>query len=334
LNIINKNQKLLLSGIIGLSIIFLTFGFASAVDDEQFKTAMDLIQSKKTDEAIPILENILKNNPNNMKVLKNLAVAYTETKMCDESVKLYDRILELKPNSPEILYGKAVCYNAMGLPEKSLLILDELGEKFSNETSVLVARGNSHILLQEFDIALEYYQKALEKNPEHKSALTNMILLAKQTSDPILAETYLVKLLGKNPTPSELDPEKGNMPFTMRINDSNIYSATMQMQVRDSSDNLVAIVESEKILYIPHPLMYEIIDHPQLLTETIQDDSGTFEIRKIIVRNEPTITPYFLDRATLSKDGYLVFFAYNMAIPIEEGDYTITEWTIKKKIEI
>ena len=69
-------------------------------------------------------------------------------------------------------------------------------------------------------------------------------------------------------------------------------------------------------------------------TETIQDDSGTFEIRKIIVRNEPTITPYFLDRATLSKDGYLVFFAYNMAIPIEEGDYTITEWTIKKKIEI
>ena len=51
MNIINKNQKLLLSGIIGLSIIFLTFGFASAVDDEQFKTAMDLIQSKKTDEA-------------------------------------------------------------------------------------------------------------------------------------------------------------------------------------------------------------------------------------------------------------------------------------------
>ena len=158
----------------------------------------------------------------------------------------------------KIIYGKNSS-SEYNFPEKSLLILDELGKKFSNETSVLVARGNSHILLQEFDIALEYYQKALEKNPEHKSALTNMILLAKQTSDPILAETYLVKLLGKNPTPSELDPEKGNMPYTMRINDSNIYSATMQMQVRDSSDNLVAIVESEKILYIPHPLMYEII---------------------------------------------------------------------------
>ena len=78
--------------------------------------------------------------------------------------RLYDRILDLKPNSPEILYGKAVCYNAMGLPEKSLLILDELDEKFSNETNVLIARGNSHLLFQEFDIALEYYQKALEKN--------------------------------------------------------------------------------------------------------------------------------------------------------------------------
>ena len=89
----------------------------------------------------------------------------------------------------------------------------------------------------------------------------------------------------------------------------------------------------EKILHVPHPLMYEILDNNAIFVETIQNDAGIFEIKKIIVKDsEPAISSYFLDRATLSFDEYLVFFAYNMAIPIEEGDYTIAEWTIKKKI--
>ena len=330
---IKKYQKLSIF-VIAMFVVSFTITFANAAEqnnDQQIKDAMDLIKSKKIKEAIPLLEQILKNDPKNTTILKNLAVAYTELEMCDKAITVYDKILELTPNSSEIIYGKAVCLNSIGQPEQSLMVLEQIDQKFSNDISVLITKGSSHLILKEHEKAEKYLQQALVKDPNNKPALTNMVYLAIQMKDHDIAAEYLVKLFGPNPTPEELDPDFGIMPFSMQINDSKIYSVTVQMQVRNSSDDLVAIVESEKILHIPHPLMYEIFDKPKIV-ETIQNESGVFEIRKIILRSEPPVTPYFLDRTTLSHEGYFVFFAYNMAIPIEDGDYTITEWTIKKKI--
>ena len=80
--------------------------------------------------------------------------------------------------------------------------------------------------------------------------------------------------------------------------------------------------------------MFKIYDHPSLLVETIENESGIFEKRKIIEEIEPVVNSYFMDRVELyNESGYMVFFAYNMAIPIEEGDRAIIEWTITKKID-
>ena len=80
--------------------------------------------------------------------------------------------------------------------------------------------------------------------------------------------------------------------------------------------------------------MFQIYDHPSLLVETIENNLGTFEIRKVIQEIEPVVNSYFMDRVTLyNTEGYMVFFAYNMAIPIEDGDRAIIEWIITKKID-
>ena len=116
-------------------ILSLIFGSVHAVDEANEKlieSAFSLLKEEKFEQAIPILEKILKSDPNNLLVLKNLAVAYTDTEMYDKAIIQFDKILELKPNSPEILYGKAVSFNSLGQPEKALLTLDKLDKKYSS----------------------------------------------------------------------------------------------------------------------------------------------------------------------------------------------------------
>ena len=153
MNMINKKYQLLFFGIFSFVIISLVSETANAIDennDELIESAMNFIKMDRIDKAIPILEKVLEKDPNNLNVLKNLAVAYADSKMCNESIKLYDRILEIGSNSPEILYGKAVCFNNIGEPEKALLTLDKMGEKYSNNNSVLVTKANANIFLGEF----------------------------------------------------------------------------------------------------------------------------------------------------------------------------------------
>ena len=313
-----KRNNFLFSIIFGFFIIFSIFTFPN-IDAQN--------------EKISELEDIVKNNPKNLDNILQLAVTYYESGMCEKAISLYNEIVDIRSNYPEVIFGKAICLNQLGLPEQSLLILDTVPSQNKNDIPILLTKGNSHLMLKESDKAEEYFKKVLEKNPDSESGLISMITLAKQLRDHKMAETFLAKLFGETPAPSQINPQSGIMQFALSFNDSEIYSASLQMQIRNSADKLVAIVESETILHVPHPLMYEILDNNAIFVETIQNDAGIFEIRKIIVKDsEPIISPYFLDRATLSFDKYVVFFAYNMAIPIEEGDYTISEWTIKKKI--
>ena len=285
-------------------------------------------------QQIQQLESMLEANPNDLNLKLELAVQYYKFGQCEKSIVLYDQVLEIRPNYPEVIFGKASCLNELGLPEESLSVLDTIDSKFANDNSILLAKGNAHLLLMEFEKAGEFYQRVLTKNPDSKSAQNNMIILAKHLNDHEMSGIFQQKLLGENPTPRQLDPQMGNMPYTLPINDSENYSATVQIQIRNQSNQLIAVVESEKILYIPHPFMFKIYDHPSLLVETTENESGIFEKRKIIEEIEPVVNSYFMDRAELyNENGYMVFFAYNMAIPIEEGDRAIIEWTITKKID-
>tara|TARA_B100000029_G_C17568744_1_gene955906 strand:+ start:1319 stop:2287 length:969 start_codon:yes stop_codon:yes gene_type:complete len=321
-----KQSKILKSslyGLIGFFGLFTLFIFPniSAIDEDSF----NLLEEN--------LLNSLKNDPTNLQNLQDLAALYNHAGMCTETIDLLDRILELKPKNPEVLHAKANCLNNLGFPEEALSTLDMLSNRYSNDNPILIAKGNSNLLLLDFDKAEQFYQSVLRNDPNNKSANHNMILVANGKNDLDMAEKYLVKHVGLNPTPLDLNPDTGNMPYTMQINDSEKYTVSVQVQVRSSSDELIAIVESQKILFIPHPLMYEIIDNPRLISKTIQNESGSYEIRKIVVKNEPELNAYFMDRVMLSQDSHLIFFAYNMAIPLEEGDNTIEEWTIIKKID-
>jgi len=337
MNMINKKYPLLFFGIFSFVIIFLVSETVYAIDennDELIESAMNFIKMDRMDKAIPILEKVLEKDPNNLNVLKNLAVAYTDSKMCNESIKLYDRILEIGSNSPEILYGKAVCFNNIGEPEKALLTLDKMGEKYSNNNSVLVTKANANIFLGEFKNAKQQYQKVLKNDPNNKSANINMLLLSHHLKDHDLAKQYLVKLLGDNPkrigSSCSADGCMDRIQFLFPMKDSENFEITAQIQVRNELNALIAVIDSKTINYTPHPIFEKILANYD--AEIIRNEFGTFEVRKIIQKSKPMINSYFMDRTELFYKDYTILFAYNLAIPLESGDHITTEWLIKKKI--
>ena len=332
---LHNTRLFVIFGLLALTIIivFPTIDAQTATNSMINKSAA-LLEAGNTEEAIPILEKILENDPENLTVLKNLSVAYYRMNMCTEAIELYDKILVLKPNYPEILYGKAICFNDLGQPENALLVLDKIDKQHSNDNSILITKANANVLLREFEVAKKYYQQVLDKHPQHNVAIINMSMIAHHLNDHALAEKYLTKILGNEPKRTSSCGSTGcmgNIPFLFPVKNSQNYEITVQIQVRNASNELIAIIESNTINYTPHPILEQILANYDVV-DTIQNESGTFEITKIVQKSKPTINSYFMDRVEFFHNDYTVLFGYNLAIPLESGDYIITEWLIKKKI--
>ena len=161
-----------------------------------------------------------------------------------------------------------------------------------------------------------------------------MLLLSFYMKDHVLAEKYLVKIFGNEPKKIGSSCSTigcmGATPFLFPMKHSENFEITAQIQVRNESNALIAIIDSKTINYTPHPIFEKILSNYD--TEFIQNEFGTFEVTKIIQKSKPMINSYFMDRTQFFYNDYSILFAYNLAIPLEPGDYIITEWIIQKKI--
>jgi tetratricopeptide (TPR) repeat protein len=160
-------------------------------------------QLKKNDEAIAAYKKSLELNPNDVNTLGSLALALDGLKRFSESDSLYELALKLEPNNHLILnnYGYSLAERGLQL-ERALQMakiavesqpenpsyLDTLGwvyfklGKFieaepyivkavnSGEASAVVLEhlGDTYSKLGVKDKAIEWWKKALEKDPENK----------------------------------------------------------------------------------------------------------------------------------------------------------------------
>lgn len=325
----------LLSVLILISGLSFTPSYGQDNTSALINKAVDFLKLGDVENAIPLLKQVLENDPDNIIALKNLSVAYYRMEMCEDAIVLYDKILSITPNNSEILFAKAVCYNALGIPNEALSVLDQISKKDSKNPSVLLTRANSLVLLGEYETAKNYYDEILRSNPNDETANFNKLLLTKHLKDHDLASNLLVKILGYDvKRTSEICDSKGCMggiPFLLPMKDSTKYSGFVQIQVRNSSGDLVAVVESDTITYTPHPVMDQVFERFDI-TRMIDHDGQVLEIGKITEQFNPKINPYFMDRVGFFHTDYLVLFAYNLAIPIESGDSVTAEWTIEKRV--
>lgn len=81
---------------------------------------MTMLQSGRIKEALPYLESIAKTSPDNVEVLYNLGISYSELGQYDEAIIRLKRVVQLEPKHAHAWTGIGVAYQRMGKRELAL----------------------------------------------------------------------------------------------------------------------------------------------------------------------------------------------------------------------
>jgi len=89
-------------------------------DSNALDFVMTMLQSGRINEAVPYLESMAKANPENVQVLYNLGIAYSELTQYDEAVIRLKRAVQLDPTHAHAWTGIGVAYLRMGKRDQAL----------------------------------------------------------------------------------------------------------------------------------------------------------------------------------------------------------------------
>lgn len=89
-------------------------------ESDPLEFVMTMLQSGRIAEAVPYLETLAKTSPDNVQVLYNLGIAYSELRQFDEAIIRLKRAVQLDPTHAHAWTGIGVAYQRMGKSEQAL----------------------------------------------------------------------------------------------------------------------------------------------------------------------------------------------------------------------
>ena len=134
--------------------------------DEGFKLCLD----GKFREAVPVLNEALKLNPNNGDAYRELGWAYTRLKDFDKALFNRNKAVELNPNDLYAREGIAIVHNERKEYDKAISVCNEGIKINPNFEPFYHTRGNSYKGLKKYRQAIADFNKAIEINPNDKWA--------------------------------------------------------------------------------------------------------------------------------------------------------------------
>ena len=133
-----------------------------------------LSQNKQYSELVKEYKKIIKQYPENLDYVYELANVYLSLNMAKDALKMYDDIEAKKGVTEEISMQKIRIYRALNDVDKSILEVNKLIEKFPTEAKYYGFLGELYQLKGQNDKALEVYKTVLILNPEDPFAHLTM----------------------------------------------------------------------------------------------------------------------------------------------------------------
>jgi len=109
--------------------------------------------------------------------------------------------------------------------------------------------------------------------------------------------------------------------------DNTKYIIFAQMEIRNSSDELVGVIIPRSYYYLDHSLTQKLLDQIPV-KEIISLDNENYEMREIITEIYLQENNHFLDRISLTYDSNTIFYGTELGYVIGEGDKLTTKWKI------
>jgi superkiller protein 3 len=120
-------------------------------------------------EAVQALEQELDLSPDSEVVLQNLAALYFDTGRSEKAIEMYEALVEVNPEDYESFQALAAIYKEAGDRQKEAEIYERMGDSDPSGQS-LYNLGNLAFNEDDREKAKFYYQRVIDKNPEHAMA--------------------------------------------------------------------------------------------------------------------------------------------------------------------
>lgn len=159
-----------------------------AASDDPFGYAVSLLQRGELREAVPLMESLLRADPENVDVLYNLGMAHSDMGQLDEAVALLSRTVELDPDNDNALVALGVAHQREGDTDEALAALREAvslnpANSFAHRNlgAVLASSGR-------FGEAEPYLREAVRIAPSDQQAVYGLAATLEKLGDGQLGE--------------------------------------------------------------------------------------------------------------------------------------------------
>ncbi len=156
-----------------LLLTLLTITAYGQTDNEKARsmamTAIKEMDSGNTKEALKLLKEAGKLDPDNLNYPYETAFAYTLDKDYKEAIKILKELTKHKDCNDRVWQMLGNCHDLDGSPQEAIEAYDKGLELFPNSGALYLERGNMELQNEKYGDALDYYEKGIYADPEFPS---------------------------------------------------------------------------------------------------------------------------------------------------------------------
>ncbi len=90
-----------------------------------FEEAKNLLEAGDAAGAVPLLEELTRQEPDNWRAFAHLGVAYARSGHYETAIGAFQRAVQLNPNAANLRYNLGQAYEFVGVPEEALHAYDQ-----------------------------------------------------------------------------------------------------------------------------------------------------------------------------------------------------------------
>ena len=145
---------------------------------------MAMLQAGRIAEALPFLQALAKTYPDNVDVLYNLGISYSELHQFDEAIIRLKRAVQLRPGHAHAWVGIGVAYQRLRKPEQALEALERAVSLAPDDGYALRNLGGVLVTLGRSSEALPLLRRARKALPHDLQATYALASALSETGDP------------------------------------------------------------------------------------------------------------------------------------------------------
>jgi tetratricopeptide (TPR) repeat protein len=215
-------------------------GFVDSADTGKldFYIALNYRGQKKWDQAITLLQNVVRANPADTDALELISLVYEEKGDLANSDKIIEQLISAYPNSIQYALLKAERLQRREQYEQSISYLKEVAPRFPADDRALFLLGAAAERLKKYDEAEAFFKQVLSVNPRNADAYNYLGYMLIDTGSRVQEGLNYVKQA------LEIDRNNGAYLDSLgwgyfRLNQLDLAEDNLRQALEKLSDNAV-----------------------------------------------------------------------------------------------